>query len=278
MSAGLPASSPSKSRVVEALCIKLCDAITQPIRERRHGRKKRYTSRWKLILEEYNCVRSRLSNSADVMEGTSLALFPINETTLLRWYKNTTRMNEVKLLLQGRSLPGGQLSCTSDPLPPAQERPTSPPPPPDNPVEFSDPEDTTGQAQVRTSRSSTVAAAVITTTTSATNTTTAISPAAATTTTTAAINSATPLSRTTQWRHRKAAAVATASTTPTTSAATPKPRKAYSCRICNQPMNKQTGHAQYKGKRYCPNEPGQVSHEEWLLQQKALAAAKSQGQ
>ena len=45
-----------------------------------------------------------------------------------------------------------------------------------------------------------------------------------------------------------------ASINPTTSAVMPKPRNVHSCRICNQPMNKQTGHAQYREKEYCPNE------------------------
>ena len=35
MSARSPASSPSKSRVVEAVCIRLCDAITQPLADSR---------------------------------------------------------------------------------------------------------------------------------------------------------------------------------------------------------------------------------------------------
>ena len=113
LSAGSPASSPSKSHVVEALCVELCEPITQPCRERHYGQREWYTSKWKLILEEYNRVRAHLSNSAALMEGTSLALLPINKMTLIRWFKNTTRMNKVKLLLQGCSLSGGLLSCTS---------------------------------------------------------------------------------------------------------------------------------------------------------------------
>ena len=147
------------------------------------------------------------------MEGTSLALFPINETTLTRWYKNTTRMNEVKLLL--RSLPDGQLFCTS---PPAQDQPCSPPPPPENLVVFSDPEDTTGQAHVRSSRSSTITITVANTITTAAITTTTTAAA-----TTVATSSATPMSRTTEWRHRKkleAAAAASTTTTPTTTSLT----------------------------------------------------------
>jgi len=33
----------------------------------------------------------------------------------------------------------------------------------------------------------------------------------------------------------------------------------------------ETGHTQYRGKRYCPNVPGQVPPEEWLAARKAEA-------
>lgn len=48
LSAGSPASSPAKSRLVEAICILLCAQYPQPRRER--GQRPRYTSRWKLVL------------------------------------------------------------------------------------------------------------------------------------------------------------------------------------------------------------------------------------
>ena len=120
--AGSPASLPSKSWVAEAICIKLCKNIIQPHRERCYGQQERYTSRWKLILREYNCVKAHLLNSVALLEGTDLVLFPINKTTLVRWYKNITRTNEMKLLLQGHSLPRSQLSCASDSFPPAQSQ------------------------------------------------------------------------------------------------------------------------------------------------------------
>lgn len=276
--------------------MKLCETITQPHRERHYGQRECYTSRWKLILEEYNCVRARLLNSAALLEGTDLALFPINETTLVRWYKNTTRTNEVKLLLQGRSLPGSQLSCASDSLPPAQSRPCSLPPPPDDQLTFPEPEDTTGQAHVRQSRPAPSTAQD--TSSTSTGTSSAQDPSSEPSSSSSAPGPsssapgpsssapgqtshapvptpATPLlvSRTTEWRRRKQAEAAGSTSAPTTAAA-PRSRKVYSCRICGQAMSKQTGHTQFKGKRYCPMESGQVSQEEWLAQLKAEAAAK----
>ena len=40
-------------------------------------------------------------------------------------------------------------------------------------------------------------------------------------------------------------------------------RKVYTCRVCGQPM-KSTGHTRFRGIRYCPNAPGQISLKEWL--------------
>lgn len=85
LSGGSPALSPSKSRVVEAICIRLCDKHTQPRRSVESGRRG-YVSRWKLILEEYSKVQSRLFNSSTLMAETNLALYTINETTLRQWY------------------------------------------------------------------------------------------------------------------------------------------------------------------------------------------------
>jgi hypothetical protein len=84
LSAGSPASHPGKSRLVEALLIKLCDKITKPRRERRARGKHVYTSRWQLVLSEYNNIRARLMSSQALLEGTNLMLFTINETTLVK--------------------------------------------------------------------------------------------------------------------------------------------------------------------------------------------------
>ena len=79
MSGHLPASSPAKSRVVEAICTHLCNTITQG---RRGGVGVERASRWALIHQAYNRIRASVSNSQLLMEGTNLALFTINEQTL----------------------------------------------------------------------------------------------------------------------------------------------------------------------------------------------------
>lgn len=269
LSAGSPASSPAKSRLVEAICILLCAQYPQPRRER--GQRPRYTSRWKLVLSAYNAIRARLLNSQALLEETNLVLYTINETTLVRWYKNTTRRDEVTLLLQGLSLPSPS-ACSSSTLPPPQARPVVPPPPPDQPHSFPDPEDTLGQAQVQ-------------------------GAPAPTTSSTPPPDHTGSISRTTEWRRRKkTAAVPTTSAEPPPEpppdptisrtsewrwkrkteqpTATKMPRKAYSCQFCMQPMNAATGHSQFHGRCYGLHAPGQIPREEWMAQRKAEAAAK----
>lgn len=78
VSAGVPSLSPSKSRVVEAICIRLFNSITTCKRDP-------YVSRKAQIIQKYNEIRSRIGQSTIVMEETGLALYQINETTLGLW-------------------------------------------------------------------------------------------------------------------------------------------------------------------------------------------------
>lgn len=86
LSGGSPATSPSKSRVVEALCILLTEKHPSPRRQSSPGRRRAFTSRWNLVLSEYNSIRTRLLNSQALLEGTNLMLYTINETTLVRTF------------------------------------------------------------------------------------------------------------------------------------------------------------------------------------------------
>lgn len=99
LSAGSPASTPAKSRVVEAVCILLCQKYRQSKREVDSG-KITYKSRWKLIISEYSSIRARLLNSP-VLEEINLMLYSINQTTLVKWFKDEVRRQEITLLMQG---------------------------------------------------------------------------------------------------------------------------------------------------------------------------------
>lgn len=79
ISGGSPALPPSKSRVVEAVCIRLLNKIASP-------QKDPYVSRFALVVQKYNEIRKRIMLSPLIVKRTRLALYPINETTLSLWY------------------------------------------------------------------------------------------------------------------------------------------------------------------------------------------------
>jgi hypothetical protein len=78
VSAGSPSLPPSKSRVVEAICIRLFNVITGPKREP-------YVSRFTQVIQRYNEIRSRIAQSHLIGEKTGLVLYQINETTVTSW-------------------------------------------------------------------------------------------------------------------------------------------------------------------------------------------------
>ena len=83
LSGGAPASSPSKSRVVEALCIHLCEKYPTGRKESVGSGRPKIISRFKMIVTEYHMVRNRLLYSEALLEGTNLVLYSINEYTLV---------------------------------------------------------------------------------------------------------------------------------------------------------------------------------------------------
>ena len=81
VSGGAPSLPPSKSRVVEAICIRLFNNISSP-------KNNPYVSRYALIIQKYNEIRNRIMQNPAILEKTGIALFPINETTVSLWYVN----------------------------------------------------------------------------------------------------------------------------------------------------------------------------------------------
>ena len=272
-----------KSRVVEALCLLLCEKFPQSRREV-HAGKPSTTSRWKLILSEYNSVRARLLNSQALLEGTNLMLYAINETTLIRWHKNSVRRDEIRLLMQGLSPPQPQFTTDTNSLPPAKSLLSGPGPSPLNPHSFPEAEDTTGQARVRKRKDTTGTLAGSTISPAASTGTNAhdtcmsnlsslssapgpsgLSSAAGPSGLSLGADPSGPTSRTTAWRRKRERE----------QGQRPRERKEYSCRICNRPMTT-PGHTQFYGQRYCPDAPGQLPQEEWLRMKKQERDRKKQ--
>lgn len=67
----------------------------------------------------------------------------------VRWFKNSTRRDEVKLLMQVLSLPTPSQCASSPPLPSPHREEEAPPPPQAYPLEIKQVEDTAGKAVIR---------------------------------------------------------------------------------------------------------------------------------
>ena len=161
------------------------------------------------------------------------------------------------MLMQGLELPNPS-PCSLHQLPPTINRPSSPPSPPVEPFVFEEPEDTYGQAHVRTVATGSTASTVVISA-STTDSTTAIESVISTTTgsrtittTSSNSNQLTPIaedvpapqqivtvatrevSRTTQWRRaRKRKQQLLEGTTPPVEEKRPRE---YKCSTCHQPM------------------------------------------
>lgn len=83
VSGGSPSLPPSKSRVVEAICVQLMNEITSPTRK--SNKDSEYVSRYGRVVQRYNEIKHYVSQSTVLMERTGITLFQINESTLSTW-------------------------------------------------------------------------------------------------------------------------------------------------------------------------------------------------
>ena len=81
--------------------------------------KRQFLLKWKLLLKYYNSLTSQLFNFWQVLEETNLALYPVNQTGLVRymhvscgawfqkqcWHKDNARWEEVASRTQGIEVP-----------------------------------------------------------------------------------------------------------------------------------------------------------------------------
>ena len=93
--------SPHASRIVEAICMLLCNkhmksgrissasmTLTTTVHTNLKcifvsGQGRTYVSRWDKVLQDYSALCARLFNSLDLLKGTNLLLYAINKTTLV---------------------------------------------------------------------------------------------------------------------------------------------------------------------------------------------------
>lgn len=77
---GVPAQWPSTSRLVEAMCIRLCSLHKSPTKKAGVS-----TSRWINILSDYHNIREIVLDNHRVMSETTIQLFELNQRTLIQW-------------------------------------------------------------------------------------------------------------------------------------------------------------------------------------------------
>lgn len=143
-STGSPAQWPDCCRLVEAIFVRLSDIHKSP---RKQG--KSYMSRWTLILQDYRKVRKLILGNGAIMQGTTLQLVEVNQSTLSQWFNRRVKRQDLSVLLQGINLPG-PLSVAAEPLLPANVRPAVAPPTPQAAAHtYHLPQSTAGQAKTK---------------------------------------------------------------------------------------------------------------------------------
>ncbi|KAK7157004.1 hypothetical protein R3I94_006915 [Phoxinus phoxinus] len=96
-----PASSPSASRLVEAVCTQLCRLI--PSGARLHGARR---SRWESILLRYQHIRDLVLGHQRLMARAPIQLYELNCRTLSLWFTRTQRDKERTVLASGVAAEG----------------------------------------------------------------------------------------------------------------------------------------------------------------------------
>eukprot|EP00794_Sanderia_malayensis_P021122 gene21122-23194_t len=245
ISAGSPALPPSRSRVVEAICLQLLEVYPCPATEATYSGRRHSINRWHLILVAYNRIRARLFHSRELLSGTDLTLYNLNEKQISLWFENKTRREEVVTLLQGRSLPGAT-ETANEPLPEPRKRQRIVSLAP--PIELKEPEDRSGQANIRRRGVPKTVLPVSVPSTAAVAVAVPLDGQGLV----PLVQPAPQVSRTTAWRNKDKAGAK-------------KARKVYSCSVCHAPAS-QADHGHYYGQRYCPMRPGAPTKEQWLRQ------------
>ncbi|KAL1274695.1 hypothetical protein QQF64_027509 [Cirrhinus molitorella] len=113
---GGPAQWPSTSRLVEAICVKLCTLHKSPTKKAGVC-----TPRWSKILSDYHHIRELVLNSRRLMDETMIQLFELNQKTLIQWFQRRQKNQEMSVLAQGLTSPD-PIAVADTQLPPPREK------------------------------------------------------------------------------------------------------------------------------------------------------------
>ncbi|XP_064181123.1 uncharacterized protein LOC135249417 [Anguilla rostrata] len=232
-----PASWPSASRLVEAICSQLCRL--HPTGYTSSGVRR---TRWAAVLADYTHIRELVLDNPRLMAQTTLQLFELNQRTLSQWFSRRQKEWERTVLEQAVVAPSTP-AVASQPLPRQLLRGEVSGQPP---FVFVTPEDRSRQA---TQHRRIAHAHILPSSGVPAQLDTATPP---------------PVPRTTAWRRRKEAERARAG-----GAIPPKRRNPveYICAQCKQPKRREFGHSRFGKVSFCAAAAGR-SVEEWLAEMK----------
>lgn len=98
---------------------RLCNIHTSPPKRGQHS-----LSKWCLILQDYKKISQMVLCNGILRQPTTLQLVEVNQTTLIHWYSQRLKGQEVSVLLQDMQLPVAR-PVAGDPLPLAKTKPVS---------------------------------------------------------------------------------------------------------------------------------------------------------
>ncbi|XP_036943164.1 uncharacterized protein LOC119012987 [Acanthopagrus latus] len=251
---GGPAQWPSTSRLVEAICTKLCSLHKSPTKKSGVS-----TPRWSKILDSYHHIRELVLNTPRLMAETTLQLFELNQKTLIQWFQRRQKTQEMSVLSQGMA-PTNKIPVAPNQLLAPKETLELLPPTSGPRHQFVLPPNLEGQAPVLRARQTTRCCHPHSTRHCTQPHRTSAGPAQLGSTLGA------PVSRFTE-RNRRRRALEEES-------GVPKRRYlrgvAYNtCGTCGQPKTKEFGHSRYGSATFCPQASQGKSLEEWLKEQRA---------
>ncbi|XP_072241443.1 uncharacterized protein [Leuresthes tenuis] len=113
---GGPAQWPSTSRLVEAMCIRLCTLHKTTTKKAGVS-----TPRWSKILSDYHHIRDLVLSSPGVLAETMIQLFELNQRTLIQWFQRRQKSQEKSVLSQGMA-PTNPIPLAPHQLPPPKEK------------------------------------------------------------------------------------------------------------------------------------------------------------
>ncbi|KAM4595825.1 uncharacterized protein V3H82_003224 [Fundulus diaphanus] len=276
---GGPAQWPSTSRLVEALCIKLCSLHKSPTKK--DGVR---LPRWTKVLTDYHHICDLVLDCHPLMEATSLQLFVLNQRTLTQWFNRRESTQEISVLTQGLAAED-HIVVASSQLPPPWEKLDEAPSPSGLQNEFALPPNRAGQAPKLQPGRRPASATVVQPVT-----------AAAPIPIPAQLLLLNPGSTVTAAGHRRAAPPLAPHLTPATQVApaptapasvsrfternrrrraeeeaTGSQKRKYvrevafnKCSKCGQPKTKEFGHSRFGSATFCPSASGGKSLEQWL--------------